>query len=147
MKNTRLLLATCLCCLCSVGAWSQQEQFDRPLETKNHVSQPSQSAIRTANTALEVRPTQPESYPAKSLPEGYTGFRIEIIVSDTLLPDTSEVFFQHGNIIMEIMPDNHYHYTIGDFQEEVAAKNFMQQFITPRYEEPRIVRYQSGKRL
>lgn len=132
-----------------IAAAAQGEAFDKPLvtaEEKDHKA--PQAAIRPGAAAdSEIKMKKPEGYPATDLPEKYTGFRIELMATDTLLPDTSAVFFKHGNIVLENLEGNKFSYSIGNFQEEGAAAAFLKQFILPVYRSARIIRYKDGKRM
>ncbi len=140
------LIIFALCLLAGHPIAAQSEEFDKPLLRKTGQDSTRVGAIRTAAAEREVKITKPEGYPAKDLPEAYSGWRIEIVATDTLLTDTSEVFFRHGNVVMETLPNNRFSYTIGDFQSEAAATEFMKRFILPIYTEPAIIRYEQGQR-
>lgn len=127
-------------------SFAQSEGFDKPLIKKSEKDSVQLGAIRPVSGGLEIKIKKPEGYPAKDLAENYTGFRIEIMATDSLLPDTSEVFFRHGNMVMEQLEGAKFSYTVGDFKDEQSAQSFMDKFIRPMYPEPRIVRYQEGKR-
>lgn len=140
------LIIFALCLLAGHHVAAQSEEFDKPLLRKTGQDSARVGAIRTAAAEREVKIARPEGYPAKDLPETYSGWRIEIVATDTLLADTSEVFFRHGNVVMETLPNNRFSYTIGDFQSETAAAEFMKRFILPTYNEPAIIRYEQGQR-
>lgn len=142
----KIILATLVLTFSFVFAFAQSESFDRPLEKKQADSTKTDQGMVRRAVDLEINVQKPEGYPAKDLPENYTGYRIEIMVTDTLLADTSEVFFRHGNVVMETLEGNQFSYTVGDFPDEVGANNFLDKFIKPNYEEPRVVQYEAGKR-
>lgn len=142
----KIILSVLVLCFTMTCSFAQSESFDKPLEKKKaDVKQTDKGLVRSA-TDLEITIKKPEGYPAKDLPENYTGYRVEIMVTDTLLADTSEVFFRHGNVVMETLEGNQFSYTVGDFQDETAATSFLDKFIKPNYEEPRVVKYEAGKR-
>jgi hypothetical protein len=93
---------------------------------------------------LKIR--KPEGYPAKDIPKEYTGYRIEIMLTDSLIPENDDFFFRHGNIMLEPLSSNQFSYTIGDFQESDSATNFLQQFILPTYKEAQVIGYKDGRR-
>lgn len=127
--------------------FAQSEGFDKPLIKNSEKDSVKSGILRPTATDIEIKIKKPEGYPAKDLPENYTGFRIEIMASDTLLKDTSEVFFRHGKVVMEQLESGTFSYTVGDFKDEPSARAFMETFIKPVYQEPRIIKYENGKRM
>ncbi len=129
-------------------AIAQGEAFDKPLVADKKDNKTLQATIRPGAVAdLEIKMKKPEAYPATDLPEKYNGYRIELMATDTLLPDTSAVFFRHGNIVLENLEGNKFSYSIGNFQEESAATAFLKQFILPVYNRARVILYRDGKRM
>lgn len=146
MKIYSYLIMSALLMLFQHVIFAQSEGFDKPLIKKTEKDSAKLGIIRSAPASLEIKINKPEGYPAKDLSENYTGFRIEIMATDSLLPDTSEVFFRHGNIVMEQLEGAKFSYTVGDFKDEQSAASFMDKFIKPVYTDPRIVRYKDGAR-
>lgn len=145
MKKTSFLLSVMIVISCFCTTYGQTESFEETL-FKDTVAIVKRSVIRPSGKDEEIKIVKPEGYPAKDLDTTYTGFRIEIMVADTLLPDSSDLFFRHGNIVVEPLTGNRFAYTIGDFKDEETATGFFNQFVLPNYGKARIVRYQSGKR-
>lgn len=141
------LLATCLLLL--NAAMAQSESFDRfsnARQMEDQLEAKNTQRVRAGTAYAEIKIAKPDGYPAKDIPQGFEGFRIEILLADSLLAPDHTIFFRHGNIMLESLSDGRFAYTIGDFNEEATATSFMQQFILPTYKEARVVRYQNGKR-
>lgn len=81
------------------------------------------------------------------IPEGYSGFKIEIILTSVPLPADHDIFFQHGNITMEQLGEEAYSYLIGHFDEEEGAEAFRNALLQHRYPESIVVGYVDGQRL
>ncbi len=91
MKAFFTIVLTTMFAILMQTALGQSEEFDKALEMRK-AQEKKAGAIRPSDASLEIKIAKPEGYPAKDLPENYTGFRIEIMATDTLLADTSEVF-------------------------------------------------------
>lgn len=143
MKIISILITTVI--IPSV-TFAQSESFDNPI-FKDTIVNTKRPSIRPSGGDEEVRLFKTEDYPAKVLAKDYEGFRIEIIVTDSLLPDSSDIFFRHGNVVMETLKEKQFAYSIGDFKEEQVANDFMIQFVLPRYSKSRIVKYSKGARV
>lgn len=142
------LLAACL--LLTQFIFAQSEGFDRSVSVRSnddHLEAKATPRVRGGAAYAEVKIAKPDGYPAKEIPKEYNGFRIEIMVTDSLIKADDDLFFKHGNIMLEPLSDSRFSYTVGDFTDADAASNFMQQFILPKYKEARIVQYKEGKRL
>lgn len=133
--------------LSNVMLFAQSESFDNPIFRDTISSRTTRPTIRPSGKDEEVRLIRSDDYPAKVLEKDYEGFRIEIIVTDSLLPDSSDIFFRHGNVVMETLKEKKLAYSIGDFKEEQMANDFMIQFVLPRYSKARIVKYSKGARV
>ncbi len=84
---------------------------------------------------------------ARNLPKAYTGFKIEIVVVDSLLLPDNELFQRHGNLCVEKITDKSYSYTIGSFQSAADADDFLLNFLSTPYPRARLIEYRDGKRL
>jgi hypothetical protein len=151
MKNIYKLILLILSLFGTYFAHAQSDAFDRPLtpqsgEERLETRANSSRSVRGGSADAELKIRKSDDYPAKDIPKEYTGYRIEILVTDSLLAQQHEVFFRHGNIGLESLASNQFAYTVGDFQDAESATRFLQQFILPRYNEARIVSYQNGKR-
>jgi hypothetical protein len=80
------------------------------------------------------------------IPEGYSGFKIEIILTSVPLPADHDIFFQHGNISMEQLGEEAYSYLIGHFDEEKGAEAFRKSLLQDRYPESIVIGYVDGQR-
>jgi hypothetical protein len=84
---------------------------------------------------------------ARNLPKAYTGFKIEIVVVDSLLSPDNELFQRHGNLCVEKITEKSYSYTIGSFQSAPDADDFLLNFLSKPYPRARLIEYRDGKRL
>jgi hypothetical protein len=82
----------------------------------------------------------------KEIPEDYNGFKIELMTVQQELPPEHDLFFQHGNLSMEMLPDSTYSYTLGQFQERPKAERFLYDLLIDRYPDARVVKYEEGER-
>ncbi len=149
MTNISKFILSAVCLLWLNATMAQSESFDRfsnVRQASDQLEAKNTQRVRAGTAYAEIKIAKPDGYPAKDIPQGYEGFRIEITVADSLLAPDHEMFFRHGNIMLEPLSSNQFSYTIGDFNEEAAAADFMQQFILPTYKAARVVRYQNGKR-
>lgn len=81
------------------------------------------------------------------IPKDYNGYKIELMTVDTELPPGHDLFFQHGNLSMElVLPDSIYSYTLGQFQERPKAEEFLYDLLIHRYPDARVVEYKKGQR-
>ncbi len=131
-------------------AYAQSEGFDRSIiirQSDQNLEAKVTPSVRSGSADAELKITKPEGYPAKDVPKEYTGYRIEIMVADSLLLKEDDLFFRHGNVMVEPLSNSQFAYTVGDFQESDNANSFMQQFILPKYKDAQVVHYKNGKRL
>jgi hypothetical protein len=81
------------------------------------------------------------------IPKDYSGYKIELMAVDTELPAEHDLFFQHGNLSMElVLPDSIYSYTLGQFEERPKAETFLYDLLIHRYPDARVVEYENGQR-
>ncbi|MCB9275979.1 MAG: hypothetical protein H6564_18175 [Lewinellaceae bacterium] len=127
------------------------EDFDAPLNGSRYTPyDPNPFAHK--EDAPKVIPIVPievdQSFSqVKKLPADFMGFRIEIMATDAPLPENHDIFFQHGNLVMEKLGDHAYSYTIGSFENAADANSFMDNFLKQRYPAARLIEYQEGKRV
>ena len=81
------------------------------------------------------------------IPKDYNGYKIELMAVSTELPPEHDLFFQHGNLSMElVLPDSIYSYTLGQFEERPKAEEFLYDLLIHRYPDARVVEYEDGQR-
>ncbi len=106
--------------------------------------------IRDSNTDGVIIPQQ-SGYtmvrPPKSIPQGYEGYKVEILSSPAALDKNHYIFQRHGNIHVDRQDKSNHSYMIGDFPTEASANNFLKKVIIERYPEARVIRYANGKRV
>ncbi|KAA3621038.1 MAG: hypothetical protein DWQ02_28395 [Bacteroidetes bacterium] len=90
---------------------------------------------------------QNDNFAIIDLPEEYTGYKIEVLsVKDQPLPDDDIIFFRHGNVVEEMLDENTFAYSIGDFETQEAANDFMELFLLELYPDARVIPYIKGQR-
>lgn len=148
MKNISKLILLAASLLLFEFSYAQSEGFDRTTvrQLDNNLEAKATHSVRGGSADAELKIKKPDGYPAKDIPKEYTGFRIEIMVTDSLVPETDDLFFRHGNIMLEPLNSNRFAYTVGDFRDAEAATSFLQQFILPKYSEASVIQYKDGKR-
>lgn len=149
MKSIYKLAFLTICFFITAFLQAQSEGFDRSITTRQRDAQLEAKAtpsVRGGTADAELKIKKPEGYPAKDIPKEYTGFRIEIMVTDSLVPETDDLFFRHGNIGLEPLNSNRFAYTVGDFQDLESANNFLQQFMLPKYKDAQVIAYKDGRR-
>jgi len=127
------------------------EYFDEPLggreqsETSRDIFQDKAKPNKVIPVVqLETDSTYVE---LNKIPEDYTGYKIEIMASEAKLPYEHDIFFQHGNLAMEMKADSTYSYLLGDFEKRRKAEDFLLDLLRDRYPEARVIEYQKGERL
>ncbi len=102
------------------------------------VSQPRLGETMVASASSRVN--------TRTIPNYYTGYKVEFVTALSELPATHEVFNRHGNIAMEQQPNGIYSYMLGDFQDQKVAENFLQEHLLEKYPMASLVFYENGKR-
>ncbi len=83
----------------------------------------------------------------KSLPSGYSGYRVEFFRSASPLPKSHIIFKQFGNITMEETQDGAYSYMLGEFKKENSAEDYRQTILVKRFPKSKVIQYDKGRRL
>ena len=83
----------------------------------------------------------------KKVPQNYTGFRVQVLISNSELPHSHQLFSQHGNLTLEATKNGAYAYLIGDFADRKDAKSFLKNIIASRYPNAKVIDYLKGKRV
>lgn len=86
-------------------------------------------------------------FKTKKVKSNYTGYKIEILITDNPLPANHQLFNEMGGIEMDITNQNKYAYLIGNFSTEKSANHFLNTVIKGRYPEATIRKYDNGNRL
>lgn len=127
------------------------ERFDEPLSGAVRQNEDRKPAFQQRATDRKVIPVETiETDTAyrnlQEIPEGYTGFKIEIMATAILLPPDHDLFFQHGNITLEELGEDQFSYLIGHFEEQAKAETFRTSFLEGRYPDSKVVGYIEGQR-
>ncbi|HKK80463.1 MAG TPA: hypothetical protein VJ933_12585 [Phaeodactylibacter sp.] len=126
------------------------ESFDEPFETFSSNSERKTLVVQEADSSkvipLVSLAVDSTFVQLKEIPKDYNGFKIELMTVQTELPPEHDLFFQHGNLSMEMLPDSTYSYTLGAFQERPKAERFMYNLLIDRYPDARVVEYEEGER-
>ena len=83
----------------------------------------------------------------KKLPKDYTGYKIQIARSVSELPISHKIFSRHGNLVIEETKRGDYAYLLGDFKDKALAEDFMNNVLSSRYADARVVTYVDGRRV
>ncbi|MFK7810249.1 MAG: OmpA family protein [Saprospiraceae bacterium] len=83
----------------------------------------------------------------KKLPVDYTGYKVQIVISTYELPLSHEIFSSHGNIMLEETKHGTYAYVLGDFERIIRAEEFLDNVLSRRYANARVIEYLNGRRI
>jgi hypothetical protein len=127
------------------------ERFDEPLsgsgvQEKSQRSLFSQPASDRKVIPVRTIETDTTFRSLHKIPEGYTGFKIELMSTSIPLPADHDLFFQHGNIALEEISEDQFAYLIGHFEAAEKAESFRSAFLEGRYPESKVVGYIEGQR-
>jgi len=142
------------------GVWAQapatdtiplSERFDEPLSGAVRQNEDRKPAFQQRASDRKVIPvktieTDTAYRSLQKIPEGYTGFKIEIMATSILLPPDHDLFFQHGNITLEELAEDEFSYLIGHFEEQAKAETFRAAFLEGRYPDSKVIGYIEGQR-
>ncbi|TXB63580.1 hypothetical protein [Phaeodactylibacter luteus] len=97
---------------------------------------------------IPVRPVRVDStaFGAQGLPNGFTGYRIQVLRIGRQLPAGHSLFAQHGQVVEEKLPGGEWAYTLGRFAERADALSFFKQFLQAAYPEGEVIKYENGAR-
>jgi hypothetical protein len=149
-----------LACNSYSGVWAQapkldtiplSERFDEPLSGAVRQNEAPNPTFRQRATDRKVIPietieTDTAYRSLQEIPEGYNGFKIEIMSTAIPLPPDHDLFFQHGNITLEELGEGQFSYLIGHFEEQAKAETFRASFLEGRYPDSKVVGYIEGQR-
>ncbi|KGE86153.1 MULTISPECIES: hypothetical protein [Phaeodactylibacter] len=127
------------------------ERFDEPLSGAVRQNEDRQPAFQQRANDRKVIPietieTDTAYRNLQEIPEGYNGFKIEIMSTAMPLPPDHDLFFQHGNITLEELGEGEFSYLIGHFEEQAKAESFRAAFLEGRYPASKVVGYIEGQR-
>lgn len=127
------------------------ESFDEPLDQQRVSDRPVPDFFASQAKERKVIPiasleTDTSLLLPRPVPKGYTGFKIEVMASSTALPAGHDLFFQHGNIMLEELGEEQFSYTLGDFKTRAEAEKFMEELLIGRYPEAKVAAYVEGVR-
>ncbi len=126
------------------------EYFGEPLN-REPIRDPREERLRERYKPQRVIPVIPVATDTThtmllEIPDEYNGFKIEIKAVREELPPGHDIFFHHGNLSMEMLPDSTYSYTLGNFAELKKAEQFLREALKDRYPEAKVVEYRQGQR-
>jgi len=82
----------------------------------------------------------------RSLPNNYTGYKIEFFTTLSALPATHKIFNRHGNIVLERKQNGMFSYLLGNFRDKKLANTFLQETMLNRYPTASLIAYKNGQR-
>jgi outer membrane protein OmpA-like peptidoglycan-associated protein len=86
-------------------------------------------------------------YRAKKVSQTYTGYKIELLVSDEMLSADHSLFREMGGVEMDITFGEEYAYLIGNFSTEKSAQHFLNNVIKGRFPSAKIQHYENGQQV
>ncbi len=127
------------------------EDFDAPFQSPEAVDTLAERFFRGRAGEAKVIPVVALSSDSTQIdlmeiPEGYTGFKIEIMSSPEELPAAHDIFFQHGSITLEVLEEGTHSYLIGDFKHYRKAEAFRSTMYGRRYPDSKVIQYLEGIR-
>ena len=106
-------------------------------------SSPSKNGAIVGETRIQTEMTNS----AVTIPDNYSGFKIEIWKSAKPLTTEHRIFTQHGNIAMDVVKVTKYSYMLGNFKLYEDADDYMRKGLLISYPEAKVIQYKNGKRL
>lgn len=127
------------------------ERFDEPLSGAVRQQEEPKSGFQQRVADRMVIPvktieTDTTYRSLREIPEGYRGYKIELMSTSIPLPTGHDLFFQHGNITLEELDGTSFSYLIGHFEEKEKAEAFREAFLKDRYPDSKVVGYLEGQR-
>ena len=120
----------------------------KPVSQKpEQVRDSSDSEDRNKLILNQPVPVQPLYSIPTGLPENYTGYMVQVLVSPNDLDARHELFRRHGEITVDRQMTGRTAYLLGDFEEWKDANRFLTQVVIQQYPTARIIRYRRGERL
>lgn len=130
----------------------EQETFDRPFGAAEYTPHASNPFAEKEAAPSKIIPTfkievDTSFSQVQKIPKEYSGFKIEIKASPEPLPSGHDIFFQHGNLVVDHLENGVYSYLVGNFRSADEANAFLLDFLAKRYPEAKVVEYGEGGRL
>lgn len=85
--------------------------------------------------------------PVAEVREDYSGFKIELMTTDTELQPDHELFFKHGNVQLQRKGTGTFSYLMGAYSSEWEAQRFYDEYLADQYPEGKVVEFQKGQRI
>lgn len=85
--------------------------------------------------------------PPKSIPPTYTGFMVELVVTEGNLPPDHAIFAEFGSLYVDATVDGKTAYMVGSFGKFSQATDYRQNALGSRFPGARIVKYDQGVRV
>lgn len=92
-----------------------------------------------------VNTGQTKNFVVRKIPSTFSGYKIQILVSDIALPINHPLFTQFGGITVEVVNERYY-YTIGNFDTIDKAECFAKRIFSWNVDEYAIIKYTDGIR-
>lgn len=122
----------------SQGIVTQYKINDDPFATSE--SKKSTKPVNITKQPQKIHKT-------KKVAKNYTGYKIEILVTDEPLAENHPLFREMGGIEMDVTNRGKYAYLVGNFSSEKSANHFLQNVIKGRYPNATLQQYDNGNRL
>lgn len=103
-----------------------------------------------STTKTKITNTQKSSKPlhqTKKVSKNYTGYKIEVFVSNEVLAEDHRLFREMGGVEMDVSTTGKYVYLIGNFSSEKSASHFLDNVIKGRFPDAKLQKYDKGNRL
>lgn len=112
--------------------------------SRNRPEEFSQKTPKRILSETEV-PVEVAQREVQLLPNNFNGFMIQIMQSPQELPSDHDIFFKHGNLMVE-NNSGAYAYLLGKFTDRDEAERFLDEIILPQYPSASVVEYSYGQR-
>lgn len=76
----------------------------------------------------------------------FTGYSVQLLVTNMPLPKTANVYYYFGDVTEEQVSNNEYHYMVGQFKSAKTAKKFLDTYLMKHYTTAKVIEYKDGKR-
>ncbi|MFT6150270.1 MAG: outer membrane protein OmpA-like peptidoglycan-associated protein [Saprospiraceae bacterium] len=134
--------------------WSETKEYvDHQLTEEEKPKLRVEYTIRNdpfKNSKSTVKPKKKSKIPVhktKKVSQTYTGYKIELIVSEEMLLVNHRLFREMGGVEVDVTSEQKYAYLIGNFSNEKSAKHFFNNVIKDRFPNTKIQRYENGKQV
>lgn len=97
-----------------------------------------------AQSKQEKSPALPPAI-VPTVPVNFTGFKIQVLDQESPLMEGDPVFSQLKSITMEIQ-EGRFYYLFGEFVKKEDAQSYVENILSGRYPQAKIVQFEAGKR-